>query len=315
MALSAGSPPRDGTPQAPDATNWLLISLLGVIWGAAFLSVRVALDGYGPWTVVAGRTGIGALVLCLVGAAMGQGPAQLSQSGPRAWPFAIVIGLLGLAIPQTLLAFGQQYVPSAFAGIAMGMIPLLVLPLAWAFTPEEGIGPRRVAGMVLGFVGLVLLVGNGALADSGPYATFGRFACLAAAACYATGSIITRRAPPVAPIALASATLLAAAVPLVPLALWFEGLPQIAGPRPTLGLLYAALLPTALAAVIRVRVIKSAGSVFMSLTSYMVPVWAVIFGILLLGEDLPPQLFAALGLILAGIAISQSRALAGLWRR
>jgi drug/metabolite transporter (DMT)-like permease len=84
---------------------------------------------------------------------------------------------------------------------------------------------------------------------------------------------------------------------------------------PSLALLYAALLPTAIAAIIRVRVITTAGSLFMNMTSYMVPAWSVVFGIVLLGEDLPPQLYTGLALILCGIAISQSRQIMAALRR
>jgi drug/metabolite transporter (DMT)-like permease len=80
-------------------------------------------------------------------------------------------------------------------------------------------------------------------------------------------------------------------------------------------MIYAAIMPTAIAAIIRVRVITTAGSVFMSLTSYMVPVWSVILGVSFMNEALPPQLFIALGIILAGIALSQSRALTAMFKR
>jgi drug/metabolite transporter (DMT)-like permease len=185
------------------------------------------------------------------------------------------------------------------------------LPLVALFSPEEGIGPRRVAGVGLGFVGLALLLGEGAL-DDGSLA--GRMACVAAAMCYAVGSVLTRRAPPMPPVALATGTLCTAAIVLIPLAFIMEGIPEAVAPGPAFALLYVALFPTAIAAVIRVRVIKTAGSLFMSLTSYMVPVWAVVFGIVLLGESLPPQLFYALALILLGIALSQSRAILGALR-
>ena len=197
----------------------------------------------------------------------------------------------------------------------MGAVPLMILPLVYLFSPEEGIGPRRIAGVALGFVGLALLVGTGAFDRSGDLTGMGRLACVAATVCYAVGSILTRRAPPMPPIALASSSMLVAAVVLVPIAAALEGVPPVAFDLPTAALVYCAALPTALAAFIRVRIITTAGSIFMSLVSYMVPVWAVIFGITLLGEDLPPALFKALTLILAGIALSQWRNLAALIRR
>jgi drug/metabolite transporter (DMT)-like permease len=300
-----------GTPQAPGAANWLLVTGLGVIWGAAFMGIATALDGFGPWWVTAGRVSLGALVLLALGAATGQPVWRLGD--PRAWGFAVTVGTVAVAAPFALLSWGLQHVPSAFAGVAMGAVPLMVLPLVALFSPEEGIGPRRVAGMVLGFVGLALLVGPGALDRTGAeLETLGRLACLGAAGCYAVGSVVTRRSPRVPQVAFAGATLCVASLVLLPVALWQEGVPQLrdgAGAWPVLALAYVAVFPTALAAWIRVRVITTAGSLFMSVTSYMVPVWSVIFGITLMAEALPPQLFAALGLILAGILLSQWRAI------
>ena len=126
---------------------------------------------------------------------------------------------------------------------------------------------------------------------------------------------MTRRAPKIPPVAFGAGTLVAAAVALVPLALYFEGWPEAWPLKPMLAVLYAALLPTALASVIRVRIITTAGSLFMSLVNYMVPVWAAVFGVVLLNEALPPQLYTALALILAGIATAQSRQIGAMFRR
>ncbi|MFY0691992.1 MAG: DMT family transporter [Paracoccaceae bacterium] len=301
------------SPQNPGLLNWVLLIFLGFVWGAAFMSVRVALDGFGPWTVAAGRTLLGAIVLCAIGALMGQGLSRIPSA--KAWGFCAVLGVGAIALPFSLLSLGQQYVPSAFAGVAMGAVPLMILPLVAIFSPEEGIGPRRIAGMCIGFVGLVILIGPGALDSTGDAnEAFGRFACLGAAACYAVGSVITRRAPKMPPIAFAGATLAVAAATTVPVALVLEGIPQDWPALPLSGLIYAALLPTALAAVIRVRIITTAGSLFMSLVSYIVPVCSVILGVTLLGEELPSQLYLALAIILGGIGLSQSRALVKMFR-
>ena len=302
------------TPQNPGLLNWILIISVGLIWGSSFMSVRLSLDGYGPWTVAAGRTLIAAILLSALGAALKQGIGTIPSA--KAWKSATIIGTVAVALPVALLTQGQQHVPSAFAGIAMAAVPLLVLPLAYLFSPEEGIGPRRIIGMVLGFVGLFILIGPGAATSTGSdYETLGRIACLCASGCYAIGSIVTRRAPKMPPIAFATAILIVAAAILLPIALIVEGLPTEFPRTPTLALLYAALLPTGLAAIIRVRVITTAGSVFMSLNNYMVPVWSVILGVTFMSESLPPQLFLALGILLFGIALSQSRALAALFRR
>ncbi|MGB7316427.1 MAG: DMT family transporter [Planktotalea sp.] len=305
------------TPENPGLINWLLILMLGIIWGAAFMSMTVALEGFGPRMVAAGRLGFAALALLILGALIGQPVTAISRTaGARGWLFVCTIGAIALAMPMLMLTWGQQHVPSAFAGVAMGTVPLLVLPLVYIFSPEEGIGPRRIIGMAVGFIGLAILVGPGAFDSTQSNLTlWGRLACLCAACGYAIGSVLTRRAPRMPPIALAAGTMSAAALIIVPFAFLTEDLPDSFSLRPSLALLYAALLPTALGAIIRVRVITTAGSLFMNITSYMVPVWSVIFGITLMNEQLPPQLFFALAIILLGIFISQSRQIMAALRR
>jgi drug/metabolite transporter (DMT)-like permease len=130
-------------------------------------------------------------------------------------------------------------------------------------------------------------------------------ACIAAAFCYAVSSVVTRRCPPVDPFSYAAVTLLVGAIPLVPAMLLIEGVPSFTGLRPGLARLFLGLFPTALAALLRVSVIRSAGPVFMTFVNYQVPLWSVFFGWLVLSEDLPWRFFAALGLILFGVLISQ----------
>jgi len=293
------------SPTNPGALNWALALFLGLIWGSAFLFTAEALDGYGPWTVAAGRTTLGGLTLLAVALVLGQGPDKVPNR--RGWVAILAIGTVSTAAPFALLSLGLQVVPSAFAGVAMGSVPLLVLPLVAIFSPEEGIGPRRVFGTLLGFAGLVLLIGPKAW--SGDPAHWGMLACVGAACGYAIGSVTTRRAPAMPPLTLAALSLCVAGVPLIPAALIIEGLPQISVEWPLAALFVLALGPTALAAVLRVRVITTAGSLFMSLVSYLVPIWAVILGGAVRGERLPSLVFVALALILCGIAIAQSRSL------
>ncbi len=257
--------------------------------------------------------------LLIAGLLAGQPLTEISKAGgARAWGFVTVIGALTLAWPMLALSWGQQYVDSAFAGVAMGAVPLLVLPLVAIFSPNEGIGPRRVLGMLLGFAGIATIIGPSAILASlsghGGSTFWGQVACLSAACGYAIGSLVIRRAPKMPPLALAGGALVTASCVTLPLALFMGPLPTTWDTVPTLALIYAALVPTALGSVIRMRVITTAGSLFMSLTSYVVPVWSVIFGIVLLNETLEPRLFWGLGLILGGIALAQSRQLQAAFR-
>ncbi|EEX10325.1 FoxZ [Ruegeria lacuscaerulensis ITI-1157] len=285
----------------PNIRDWSGVIALGLIWGGTFMVVSMALEGYGPITVATARTTLGAVMLL---ALMGLTRRRLPSPTPSlAWS-VILIGILSTALPFVLLSWGQQYVPSAFAGLSMAAIPLMVLPLAHFFS-DEPLNARRFVGVSLGFTGALTLIGPG-LAQLGSGAEpLAQLACIGAAFCYSVASILTRRCPPIDPVVLAALTLVVGAVILLPIMLVTEGVPAPQGLRPTLALIVLGLVPTAFATLLRVSIIRSAGSVFMTLVNYQVPVWSMIFGAWILSEALPLRFYIALTLILTGMAISQ----------
>lgn len=285
----------------PTRSDWLSIMFLGMVWGGTFMVVSFALRGYGPITVATARMALGAVALVGLARALGR---PLPGTDLRLWAHLVPIGLLSSAIPFSLLSWGQSYVPSAFAGLSMAAGPLFVLPLAYLFAGES-LTKNKAFGFGLGFIGTLVLLGpevftGGALV--GP-----RLACIGAAFCYACASILTRRCPKVDPITLAATSLVIGAAPMIPLMLLTEGVPDWQGTVPGTAIIVLGLIPTALAAYLRISVIRSAGSGFMTLTSYQVPVWSVIFGGLILGESIPLRFLVALSLILAGLLLSQRR--------
>ena len=286
---------------APTPGNWAGVVSLGLIWGGTFMVVAIALEGYGPLTVAAARTGLGTLALIAVMAAM---RSPLPRLTPGLTGSLVATGLLNTALPFTLLSWGQQYVPSAFAGISMAAIPLFVLPLAHLFS-DERMTLRNLLGVTLGFAGAAVLIGPAVLQIGSGLAPLGQLACVGAALSYAVSSIMTRNIPPMDPIALATILMAVGAAALIPAMLIVDGIPALVDTRTGLAILFLGLFPTALAALIRVVTIRSAGSVFMTLVNYQVPVWSMIFGAVILNETLPWRFFAALALILTGLAISQ----------
>ncbi len=290
---------------APSPLAWLLLGLLGLIWGGSFLGVAFALRGFGPLSIAAGRIGIAAVILVALVVATGTGlPPIGTARGRRIWLHCCGMGFFSNALPFALLSWAQERVTSGFAGISMAVVPLLVLPLAHVFVPGERMTWAKVAGFAVGFAGVAVLIGP--VAGGAEGAGLARLACIAASCSYAIGAIITRMAPPGPFLAFGAGGLLVAAALIVPPALVLEGLPA-APPLPAvLGVLYLGIFPTAVATVMLVFVVQSAGPSFMSLVNYQVPVWAVILGLVFLGEALPPQFLGALALILAGLALSQS---------
>ena len=188
---------------------------------------------------------------------------------------------------------------------SMAAAPLFVLPLAHAFT-DERMTLRKASGMVLGLSGALLLMGPGLRGlGSGAAVSLGQAACITASFCYAVASILTRRCPPVDPIMLSALSLLFGSCLLVPAMLWQEGVPVWQPGIAGWAILLLGIVPTAMAQLLRVQVIRTAGSIFMTLVNYLVPLWAMLFGALILSEALPMRFFIALGLILAGLSISQ----------
>ena len=294
-------------PNQPGLINWIKLITLGIIWGASFMAVSVALNDMGPMSIAAVRILIGALSVLALIRMMGISlPSLSSGEGRIIWLAAAGMGFFSNALPFTLLSWGQTYVNSGFAGVCMAIVPLFVLPLSHVFVPEERMTFRRTLGFSVGFVGVLVLIGLDAFASAGTdFESLARIACLAASLCYAIGAIITRLCPQVNILSLSAAALICGSAMIVPVALWQEGVPSLPSTTPLLAILYLGIFPTAVAQILLVQVARSAGPSFLATVNYQVPVWSVIFGALLLSEAVPPQLFAALALILGGLLLSR----------
>lgn len=288
---------------------WAMIATLGFVWGGTFLMVELALRGMTPFWLAAGRIGFAAVLLSTIWGARGFRLFEDRSS----WPAVVMIAALSTALPFILLSWGLQYVTSGFAGVSMGAIPLIILPLAHIFVAGEQMGPRRVIGTGLGFLGILVLIGGGAFDNSGSDLEWlGRVACLSAAACYACSSILTRRLPPVDPVGLAAVLMLVGAALILPVAWIAEGPPPLPDANTLIWVALLGLIPTAGANLLRVLVVRGAGPVFMSLTNYQVPIWSVVLGAIILHEPLPASLILALVLVFSGLILGQWHALKGL---
>lgn len=286
-----------------------MLSILGLIWGGTFLVQEMALAGLPPFWLAASRIGFGAALTCAVWALRGGRLFAAAPTGIQ-WVTLFSIGFLSSTVPFMLLAWGQQYVTSGFAGVSMASVALIVLPLAHVFVPGERMTLRRTLGFVIGFVGVALLIGGQAFDSTGLSLEMpGRIACVGAAACYAISSVQMRTLPLVDPIGLSAILLLIGAIGVVPVALTVEGVPPMPEAQTLWLVAFLGLVPTAGANLLRVTLVRTAGPVFLSIVNYMVPVWSVLLGALILSEPLPPSLLTALVLILCGVGLSQYGAL------
>jgi drug/metabolite transporter (DMT)-like permease len=293
--------------------EWGLLFGLVALWGSSFMLVRVSLDAFTPVAVTAGRLLVGAGVLLLVLVATRRSVPR----DARSWAFFAVMAVVGNALPFFLIAWGQASIPSGLTGILMAVMPLVVLLLAHFFVAGERLNAKRLAGFLLGFIGVVVLTGPEAVAALvGQDASLSsQLAVLGAAVCYGVAAIVARRGPALNPVVTGAAVLSIAGV-LVGLGLLAGIAGQGAsgavhapvGLAPGLALAALGALSTGLATVVYFSLVARAGPTFLSLINYLIPVWAVVLGALVLQERLPPRAFAALGLILAGVVVARWRA-------
>ncbi|HCI08243.1 DMT family transporter [Ascidiaceihabitans sp.] len=287
------------------ARSWMMVALLGFTWGGTFLVTEIALEGITPFWLAAGRIAFASILMYAIWQARG-GKLFAEPPSQKTKFIMWIMGALSSAIPFMLLAWGQQYVTGGFAGVSMAAIALMVLPLAHFFVPGERLTWRKSLGFLIGFCGVVILMGAQAFESTGAsLETAGRLACLTAAMCYGINSIMMRRLPAVDTIGLSTVLLIMSAAIVIPIALIVEGLPPMPSTKTMIVIALLGLIPTAAANFLRTLVIRSAGPVFMSITNYQVPVWSVVLGALLLGEPLPASLIMAMVLILAGVGLSQ----------
>ncbi len=291
-------------PRAATPSDWFMLFALTIFWGTSFLFNELALKAFPPAVLVLSR-----LVLALV--ALGGFLVISGRSLPRpgrGWIPWIVIAVLGALLPMRLTAWGQQYIGSAETGILMAISPLLVFTLAHFFLPGERLTPFRLAGFVLGFGGVVLVLGPDALDGlRGNLELLGMLAVLGAALSYSVNSVYTRRAAgDQDPLVLATGMMLLASLFNIPGAV--EAKDAIVLPPSMLAvvaLLILGLVCSALASVMYFELVRGPGPGFTTLVTYLVPVWATLAGSLVLHEDLPLRVWGGLALVLSGIAVSE----------
>lgn len=287
----------------PGPKDWLALLTLTLFWGTAFAFTRVALGAFPPEVLAALRIGIAAAVLL--------GFAWWSTSqwprGARQWAQMFVMGLFGTAMPFLLNAWAQQHIESAMTGVLMALLPLFLLVLSHFYVPGARLTAARVAGFLLGFSGVVLVIGPESVnALEGNLRFWAALAVLGAALSYAISTIYARTTEVRDPVVQAASMLLMGALMISPLAL--PSLDQVVTPIPGPALwsiLVLGLLCTGLASVLYFRLVHGPGPTFLSLINYMVPGWAVLTGAAFLQERLSASALWGLALILSGVAVSE----------
>jgi drug/metabolite transporter (DMT)-like permease len=276
---------------------------LAALWGSSFTLIKLALEGLAPAQLVLARLVLGAAVLLLIAWAR---HVRLPASA-RVWAHLGGAALFGNVLPFLLLSYGERTAGAGIAGVLIGATPLLTLTVAYAALSSERASARKVAGLLIGFAGIVLVV---APWHDGGGSTAGKLACFGAAVSYAIGFVYVRRflSPRgLAPLSLAAGQLLAA------VALQSLAVPFLAGGTPTLtgrvliGVGLLGVFSTGLAYVLYFRLIGDVGATTASAVNYVVPIAAVLIGAAVLGESISWNVVAGGLVVLVGMAYAENR--------
>jgi drug/metabolite transporter (DMT)-like permease len=287
-------------------TDWIILLILSVLWGGSFYFIGIAIRSVTPLTLVLLRVSLAAIFLW----AWRLFRRQSLALPPGAVSALFLLGLLNNALPFFLFATAQRTIPSGLASILNATTPIWGVIVAHLFTQDERMTPARMAGVLLGFGGVAVMIGADLLGQIGTN-VMAQLACLGATLSYALAGVWGRRfrAMGVAPVAVASGSLSAAAAILLPLVLLFE--PPWHASAPPGGawaaLLALAFFSTAIAYILYFRLLASAGATNSLLVTFLIPITAVLLGTFLLGESLAPRHFAGMALIGLGLAAIDGR--------
>ncbi|OUS18621.1 hypothetical protein A9Q97_00670 [Rhodospirillales bacterium 47_12_T64] len=287
----------------PRFHQYALLVLLGAIWGSSFFLIKITLETVTPVTLTAFRLFFAFLALSALMLALGKRfPTDI-----QTWRRYIIIAVTGNIVPFVLISWGELHIESGLAAILMSVVPLTALIVAHFWTDDEKMSLPKIAGTLVGFTGVVLLVGPEALKGLGD-SVLGQLAVAIASFCYGATSVYARKTGLVKldPIVNGSAILLCASVMAIPMAFVLEE-PLVLDPTlQSIGaLICLSVVSTAIAYIILYYLLGSAGANFTALNNYLVPVFGMIWGFLFLSERYETESFIALAVILFGIIITQ----------
>jgi len=283
--------------------EWLIFLALGFMWGSSYLFIKLAVDDFGTFTLVALRLAVGAALLWVV-IRLARQPLPRE---PRLYGHLVVMAIVNIVIPFVLITWAEQSVDSSLAAILTSAVPLFAIIIAPLFLHDEPIRVNGLVGLAVGFVGVVVLTSNDlTVADAD---LTGELALLGAALSYGIGAVYARRnmrgVPPMIPAVfqVTFAMLISGTIAIALEAPW-EARPD---GEAIFSILWLGILGSGFAYLAMFRLLSRWGATRTTLVAYEIPVWGIILGFLVLNEPIDGRLLVGTALVIGGVALVNSR--------
>ena len=286
-------------------TNWFLLILLSAIWGGAFTLNKIALDLYTPEVIVAGRLIVGsAFLIVLIYFIYKRFSFNLSQLN-----YYLFMSLVGIVIPFIAIINGQRNIDSAMAGILMATMPITTILLSHFFLVVEKINQQKFIGFLISFFGVFILIYREDLFINNSFSKtlISQLQVMLGSTLYSIAAIYGKKYKMTDPVSASTGTILFATFfMLIYLIFIDESNVSIPMLLVNYNILLLGILCTAIATIIYFQILQTAGASFLSIMNFLIPLWAILFGILILNDDFSWNYIFGLIIILSGIKLANS---------
>ncbi len=289
----------------PTRSDWLLLLILGLMWGTSYAFIKLGIEnGLGTFTLIATRLLIGFALLATV-VIVAKEPLPRS---PRVYLNLLIMAVINIVIPFTLITTAEQSVPSAIAAIINGAVPLVVILLAALTFPDEPITLNRLAGLLVGYAGVVVIVLPGLAASTGG-AVSGELALVGSTIAYGIGAVFARaKIRGLRPMIPAVFQVGFAFVIIAALALIKERPFDVAwNPNAIIAVVWLGIFGSGLAYLLNFRLLGRIGATRTSILAYFLPIVGIVSGAVMFGETIDQYVLIGTAMVIGGVALVNSR--------
>ena len=284
--------------QTATLSDYALLLLLSTMWASAFVGIEFALTGFDPFFIAFLRIFFASVfLLCVVYIKGLSFPKDL-----KTWAMLVLIGILNNAMPFYLISWGQQYISAGTSAVMLAMGPFVALIVSHIITEDEKITFFKVVGVILGFVGVFILVGDDFLKGNED-SLYGKIALLIAVMGYISSGFLIRTLSHVHTVVCSTSMFTTAWLIMLPFVFFIEYESFEVFSYPFLTIVYLAIVPTALASLMRINLVRKTGVQFMSQVSYLIPLCTIFMSWLILDVTPPLVVYTAMAFIFAGLFI------------